>query len=188
MPSITSFAYSAIADKLGLDLKNEAAAIAKYLEPNSSFRAQVEGWIEDVYKTVAGEFEDETSNVLNGEDASINSIGLARLVERKERELLEQLQERYDRDYRPNWVVTVSWSYPGEFEVTTGQTFKETKLVCAESRGQAAEKACNACGLDDDPLLGWHEVNPQYSQKLVCPPIVVAQPFDEWVRSNTVLA
>lgn len=186
MANITSFVYSAVADKLGLDPKNEAAAIAKYLEPTSSFRAQVEDWIEDVYKTVAAEFDDDSAGVIENE-GSIDTYELDQFICRQKQTLLRQLQERYDREFKPNWVVTVSWSYLIDGGLA-GDTFKETKLVCAESRGQAAEKACNACGLDDDPFKGWYEVHPEYPQKLTGPPCVLAMPFDEWVRANTVLA
>ncbi len=187
MPGITSFAYSAVADKLGFDSKNEAAAIAKYLEPNSSFRAQVEDWIEDVYKTVAAEFDDDSAGVIENE-GSIDTYGLVHFIGRQKQTLLEQLQERYNREFKPNWVVTVSWAYPGEFVTTTGQTFKETKLVRANNDGEAAAKATAACGLVWDRNHGWSDYSLAGRVKLLDSPECHCMLLDEWIAANTVLA
>jgi hypothetical protein len=189
MPSITAFAYTAVADKLGLDPKNEAAAIAKYLEPNSSFRAQVESFIDEVYTTVAAEFDDDSAGVIENE-GSIDTYELDQFICRQKQTLRRQLQDRYDREFKPNWVVTVSWAYPGEFEVTTGQTFKETKLVRAESRGQAAEKAYNACSLHYDYHNDWYQVDHKIQEqvKLLDTPECHCMLLDEWIAANTVLA
>lgn len=171
--TITDLAYELVCNARRLD-ENAGSTLAAYISNEGEFRFDVEQLIYKLYY------------------AAVNDLGQSRvnvpaLIAEMQNTLFVRLKLRYDEDFKPNWVVVVSWTYLNEGGLA-GDTFKETKLVHAEHRGEAAEKACNACGLSDDPLLGWFETDPQLPTKLAGPPNVIAVPFDEWIRSNTVHA
>jgi hypothetical protein len=184
MASILAFAYSAVADKLGFDPKNEASSIAKYLEPNSSFRAEVEGWIDDVYRTVAEEFDQTNCDVIeNG--GYVNAHELKKYIHKQKQLLLQQVQERFDREFKPNWVVTVEYCVVGTNDMD-GPVPSEIKLVRADTSDEAEEKATRACGLREHESGWWLACNPDSYQ--TTDPVTKTMPFDEWVRLNMVLA